>query len=392
MPTKLIFFAPKENRYSVNVLAGAFDAAGIPGMKAEFPETPEKLAAAIDAAGSRGGRTIAAFSFLTSQAQQTAALLKTLRRRPGTSFIAGGPHASAEPQETLEMGFDCVVAGEGEQAFTGLLKKAAGGVTMPRGIIKGRPLKDLDTYTPFSVRYGLLGPIEITRGCPFGCSYCQTAYLFGTRPRHRTPGNVLKHVETLLKAGGKEIRFVSPDAFGYGSPDGRAMNFKALEEMMTGAGALADKFGGRVFFGSFPSETRPEHVTPEGLELIKRIVTNRRLVIGAQTGSPRLLKAIRRGHGVTQIIRAAVLCRAWKFTPQFDFIFGLPGETENDETETMRLILELEKLGARIHTHAFMPLPGTPLAGAGGPFINRRVERFITALEERGHAFGKWRA
>jgi radical SAM superfamily enzyme YgiQ (UPF0313 family) len=136
---------------------------------------------------------------------------------------------------------------------------------------------------------------------------------------------------------------------------------------------------------------RPEHVTGDTLELAREHVANRRLIIGAQTGSPRLLKEIKRGHTVEDILRACDLCKGSRFTPYFDFIFGLPGETRADEKETEKLIEELAGRGAIIHTHAFMPLPGTPLAGRRGPGITPTARAFLERMESRGKAFGKWR-
>jgi hypothetical protein len=57
----------------------------------------------------------------------------------------------------------------------------------------------------------------------------------------------------------------------------------------------------------------------------------------------------------------------------------------------MAMMTELAALGAMIHTHAFMPLPGTPLAGEPAAVIGPRMEAFILRLESRGKSFGKWK-
>lgn len=385
---KLFFHYSQENRYSFNALAGALEVSGPAGLKPGFPGTPAELEAALRAAGPGA---VAAFSFFSCRAAQTGALVRRLRAAaPGAVFIAGGPHASAEPEATAALGFDYVVKGEGEYAFPELLCALASGAPPPAGIIAGRKA-DLAAFPPFSAACGLFGPIEITRGCPFACSYCQTSFLFGARPRHRPLPDILRHMKVILARGLSDIRFLTPDAFAYGSADGKELNLPALRAFMEAAHALARAKGGRIYVGSFPSEVRPEHVTPDTLELVKRFAYNRRLVIGAQTASPRALKAIRRGHGPEEIMRAARLCREYKITPYMDFIFGLPGETREDEDASMAMISELSAMGAMIHTHSFMPLPGTPLAGAAPPAVSRRMRAFITGMESRGKAFGKWR-
>jgi len=44
-----------------------------------------------------------------------------------------------------------------------------------------------------------------------------------------------------------------------------------------------------------------------------------------------------------------------------------------------------------VHSHAFMPLPGTPLAGAEPTPIARDLADAVARLESRGAAYGQWR-
>lgn len=383
---ELVFYYSRENRWSINALAAALRQA-LPELKLSFPGASAEFVRAVKAAPPGSA---AAVSFFTSQKRETAALAAKLRGGPAL-LVAGGPHPSGCPEETLAMGFDCVVTGEGEETLTDLARGLLKGHRQS-GILRGRKPRDISAFPSFPSELGLFGPIEITRGCSYSCTYCQTSSLFGGRPRHRSVESVLEQMKTILDSGLRDIRFNTPDAFGYGSPDGRRLNLPALKELLDKAGALAARRGGRIFFGSFPSEVRPEHVTPETLKLAAAHVTNRRLIMGAQTGSPRLLKTIKRGHTVEDVLRACELCRTHGFFPYVDFIFGLPGETREDEKATEALIEELSARGAMIHTHAFMPLPGTPLWGRPHPGLTRASVSFLEKMESRGKAFGKWRA
>jgi tRNA A37 methylthiotransferase MiaB len=114
-------------------------------------------------------------------------------------------------------------------------------------------------------------------------------------------------------------------------------------------------------------------------------------VIGGQSGSERLLAATHRGHGVEAIRRAVALALEAGFRPDVDFLFGLPGETEDDRRLTIALAEAIAAAGARVHSHAFMPLPGTPLAGATPTQIADDVARAVARLESRGAAYGQWR-
>jgi hypothetical protein len=58
----------------------------------------------------------------------------------------------------------------------------------------------------------------------------------------------------------------------------------------------------------------------------------------------------------------------------------------------MQLARRLTDAGARIHNHAFMPLPGTPLKDAQPSPIAPDIAAALTALEGRAATYGQWRA
>jgi B12-binding domain/radical SAM domain protein len=213
--------------------------------------------------------------------------------------------------------------------------------------------------------------------------------MFGGQFRHRSVASVREHVRGMVERGLKDIRFITPTSLSYGSP-GPDPDLGAVEELLAGVKEELPPRG-RVFFGSFPSEVRPEHVTPEAMRLLKRYVANDNLIIGAQSGSDRVLAASGRGHGTSPVRDAVRIAIEHGFRPNVDFIFGMPGEDEGDQAASLRLAADLADLGARIHTHTFMPLPGTPWRDAEPAFIPLSTMRELDRLAQRGDAYGHWR-
>jgi B12-binding domain/radical SAM domain protein len=213
--------------------------------------------------------------------------------------------------------------------------------------------------------------------------------MFKARFRHRSVDNVRAHVRAMVAGGLRYVRYVSPTSLSYGSPDA-SVNLPAVAELLAAVRAELPA-GGKQYFGTFPSEVRPEHVSPEALALIRRHADNRSLVIGGQSGSPRLLAATHRGHDVAAIERAVAIAIEAGLRPDVDFLFGLPDETADDRALTIALADRIAAAGARIHAHAFMPLPGTPLAGARPTAIASDVAAAVARLESRGAAYGQWR-
>ena len=185
----------------------------------------------------------------------------------------------------------------------------------------------------------------------------------------------------VLRNGIRDIRFISPNAFNY--PYG-------LDILLENLWKLIKSYGGRLFYGSFPSEVRPDWVNVENMSLLWNYTDTRRIVIGAQTGSERLLKLINRGHSVDDIINAVQISIDWGFEVDVDFIMGLPFEKVEDIERTVEIMEQIINLGGRIHLHTFMPLPQTPFASEKAGDIHPLYLEFINRYIGKGKIFGEW--
>jgi B12-binding domain/radical SAM domain protein len=383
-PEKLIFLYNNKNRYSINALLGAIETEEI-NIDILLSKTITEIKEII-----KDGKSInlIAISFTTDISQKIYSDIKGINKT-NNILLAGGAHPSAKPKEAIENGFDYVFCSESEDSFNDFLKFILNGKFPEEKIIMPKKTVDLNRYHAFSKKFMRFGPIEITRGCPYACKFCQTSFLFGANIRHRGIAQICYQVKEMAKIGLDDIRFITPNCMSYGSRDGKNLDLKAVEEMLYFVKKSQNK-NGRIFFGTFPSEIRPEHINDETLNLIKNYCFNKQITIGVQTASNRLLKQIHRGHDIETVRMAIKTCLKNNFIPILDFIFGLPNETENDINETINFIDELSKSGAIIHTHSFSPLPGTPFSNEKTNSIPERLKLKIKHLENRKLAFGKW--
>ncbi len=419
MKHALVFVEYSYNRYSLAVLTGVleederFRKLDIHFVKARRQETLDDgantdLEEATLELARKYKQLVVAFSFHTPNVIAMGHTIGSLRevleqnKQNNTLIIAGGPHPSGDPIGTLKMGAHVVVIGEGEVALPNLLEayfsdKAFNNI---KGLAffddkgnhcftgKPKPI-DLSYYPPFAIKHKRFAPIEIGRGCPWVCKFCQTPFLMGGRMRYRSIESIIKYAELAKKHGYRDLRFITPVAFAYGSFDGRTVNLKILEELLQATEKLFGKE--HVYFGSFPSEVRPENITSETLGLIKRYCANDNLIIGAQSGSERMLKAIHRGHGVTEVLRATKLILEFGFKANVDFIFGMPGESKEDITATISLMKQLTQMGARVHSHTFMPLVGTPFSQTNPGVVDEDTRGVLESLQGQGLAYGHWK-
>ncbi|MFA5857735.1 MAG: TIGR04013 family B12-binding domain/radical SAM domain-containing protein [Elusimicrobiota bacterium] len=400
-----IFYYYRTNRYSIHALAGAVEAAPqLMGIPLFFPEAYGSALMCLDNVLKTCRHAVFLISVHTIQAVQVRFIIRKVRQLYGerVTILAGGAHVTGLPEDILRAGADIACIGEGERVVVEVLDSINRGSKWKnvKGIAYIGDDRDvvftgqednicLDEYPGIAAGHRKYGPLEITRGCVHGCAYCQASYIFGRTLRHRSVNNIIEAEQIMFSRGLTSFRAVTPDAFMYGSTDGITINYPQIELLLSELYRIL-KPRGKIFFGTFPSEVRPENVNNKTVGMIKKYTDNDNLVIGAQTGSGRMLELCRRGHTVSDVINAVKTTVTAGLTPNVDFIFGLPEETEKDIDDTLKVIDDIVQLGARVHAHTFMPLPQTPFAKYPTGIIVPKVQALINRLTAKGVLYGEW--
>lgn len=393
----------KDNRYGANAVIAAIESSDlkIPVFRIPLYRTPHVIQSIADLQ-KHCRRLVLGFSFMTPQLPMVMELVRLVKLYiPNALLVAGGPHATGDPLGTLlKLGFDVVVYGEGEETIIELLRaysesgefRVCGTAYIDGGRVIFRRRSryvDLDLYPPFPYWRGIVNPIEIMRGCSSACYFCQVTYSFGM-PRYRSVEKVVKYAKISLERGLKDLRFIAPNSLGYGSRDGIKPNHDALYSLLSNLHTLAKQYGGRIFFGTFPSEVRPDSVDEDSTKILKAFASNRRVIVGAQSGSNNVLKLIHRMHTVEDVENAIDILLKHGFGVDIDLIFGFPFETEEDFEETVRFMQRYVDRDVRFHLHTFMPLPGTPLSDAEVKLLDNEKKKILSKFIGVGKAYGYW--
>ena len=132
----------------------------------------------------------------------------------GLKIVAGGPLFTSEYEE-----FDLVdhfVLNEAELTLPLFLADLERGAAKP--VYKTSEFSDISaTPTPLweladMKRYASMN-IQFSRGCPFGCDFCNVTALFGHRPRIKSSEQILKELDALYDLGWRGQIFFVDDNF-----------------------------------------------------------------------------------------------------------------------------------------------------------------------------------
>ena len=201
--------------------------------------------------------------------------------------------------------------------------------------------------------------VPIIEGCNKFCSYCIVPFSRG-RERSRTADDILAEVRSLREHGYREVHLIGQNVNSYRPKSEAGLEgFKGATQFCRLLRATAATGMERIkFTTSFPRDFHPD--------IVSAIDENQNLCdwihLPAQSGSNRVLKAMRRGHTREDYLRRIeTIKRARRrLSLTSDIIVGFPGETERDLEDTMKLVADCEYDG--LYIFKYSERPGTPAA------------------------------
>lgn len=300
-------------------------------------------------------------------------IAKTVRnRRPEIPLVWGGVHPTLLPEQTLENPYvDIVVVGEGERTVVELthalkhgrpleevkgigFKKDGIRLTPPRGVITDWDSEveldwshiDYQKYIRGREGYKNI-PFISSRGCLFKCGFCYNARVNNQQWRGWSVSGTIKELDKLLDMGINSVTFLD---------DLLTVDIERLKEIVI----YLSKKGVRV---SFDGGFRIDSVRHESLYKTLNDTGCRHIQFGAESGSPNILKLIKKGITVEQIIDSAKLTKKYNLGATYNWMIGFPGERQEDRQETLQIIDKITEINPNT-SHViviYSPYPGQAL-------------------------------
>jgi len=181
-----------------------------------------------------------------------------------------------------------------------------------------------------------IGITQISEGCLGECAYCNVRIAKGklfSYPKEE----ILSSIKSDLNAGCREIWITSQDNAAYGNEDGKYTLPELLKEILE----LKGNFFVRV---GMMNPNNVSRILPQLIELYKHPKMFKFLHIPIQSGSNKVLRAMKRKYDKGQILKIVSEFRKQipNITISTDIIVGFPGETDADFKETFELINKIK--------------------------------------------------
>ena len=158
---------------------------------------------------------VTGYSNHLSRARKIAAIF----RARNATVVIGGAGVSSEP-DSCRQDFDAIFIGESENTWPKFLSDFKAGAFSPEYRETGslplesspRPRWDSIAST-MAVSYQT-GGIQVNRGCPFSCEFCDVWLIFGRKMRLKPVPQVLKELRALERFGMERVMFCSDNFVG----------------------------------------------------------------------------------------------------------------------------------------------------------------------------------
>lgn len=259
------------------------------------------------------------------------------RACPGAHICFGGFHVRLYPEETLQREeVDSIIVGDGEESFCELAAALDQG--MPLGEIPGLGLlengvpkltpqrkfpKNLDiiphpeyegapihAYTHLLGKGGINLAVESSRGCPFGCRFCD---IRRSPFRYRSPGNVVDAIEGFVNQGIRSFFFVDD-------------NLTVIRDRVLEICRLIRE---RKLDIEFKASSRVDTVDREVLQALKDAGCSR-LSIGVESCRQKYLDYLEKGVTVEKVEACLSAARAVGLPVFAYMMMGFPGQTREE--------------------------------------------------------------
>lgn len=271
-------------------------------------------------------------SVFTYLYKECDALIERISRCCNVPIILGGVHFTIFPDDYHnDRRISYIVRGEAEKVVLDLIVSAK---REPCPVVVDCPLPSADEIPAVNleiahgVQYLQAYQIQLSRGCPFNCTFCNIRSIGGRRVRTRDLGTCLSQIiQAKRQHTNIEAVAITDDC-----PTFDKERFKEFLRMYREANT-----GCRLSIDNM----RANLIDEEMIQLYK-LAGGQNICLGVESGCPDVFKQVRKGESLEDIIKAAELVRRHNLALGLCFVIGLPGDNLDRHSYSMRLAKTLK--------------------------------------------------
>ncbi len=300
---------------------------------------------------------------------------KAKQMRPDLKIVWGGWHPSMFARECLmEACVDVSVRGQGEATFAEIVERLAAGqalddcagctVRLADGSIRDnpdRPLRQVDGFresdyslVPVERYFQLKGKRQLdyisSQGCNFRCAFCSDPFVY----QRKWVG--LEPVRMVLRL--KELW----DRYRFDDVNFQDETFFTRRDRVQAMAGEIIRSGMKITWAATMRADQGMRLPDDVWQTCKQSGL-RRLLIGVESGSNRMLKIIRKDIKIEQVFEVAQKLVQHQLAGYFPFIVGFPDENDDDIQASLDCATRLRSMSPDFQTpiYYFKPYPGSQL-------------------------------
>jgi len=311
---------------------------------------------------------IVGVSVVSSRGLKDAVKVSETVKKSGKLVVWGGQMPTMQTALCFDCGcIDYIIMGEGELTFLELAQKIQNGQS-PDGIdglaykrngeivytkcrdfadLKELPLIDWNLADPRvyyqKYIYDNLLYLFSSKGCPFNCAFCGNLGYHRCTHRRRPTDMTLDEIENLVNNYNLNAVYFTDELWCAKKEDAYEFCRKVKERNL------------KFFWGC---DSRADQYTREDLQVMYDAGC-RWLLFGGESGSELMLKKLNKGIKSSGVENAVNICKEIGIASIVTLVVGLPGETQEEVRETIKLGMRLPtKFVLVFH---YFPTPGSDM-------------------------------
>ncbi len=256
---------------------------------------------------------ISVFTYVYNECQ---AMIERISKRSDAPIILGGPHFTMFPEDfSRDKRISYIIRGEAERVILNLVataKRQELPVLINAPLPSAEEIPAINLDIAFGHEYLSVYQIQLSRGCPYNCSFCNIRFVAGRRVRTRNLELCLNQIiEAKRRHPNIKVITITDDC-----PMVDKEHFKQFLLMFrqanTGCKLMIDNI-------------RANLIDEEIIKLYAK-AGGQHICLGAESGHPEVFKLINKGESLEDIRRTAELVRKNNLSLGLCFVIGLPGD------------------------------------------------------------------